>query len=227
MTKTKDNKPLNKRNKKEKLRTARGRKLSSKLWLERQINDPYVKAAKDHGYRSRAAYKLIEINEKFKLIKKGGYIIDLGAAPGGWTQVAIEKAWPKSIVIALDISDFEPIENAICLKGDFLDEATKNIVRSHLKDKADLVMSDMAAPSCGHTQTDHLKIIALCEEAFYFAKENLKEGGNFVAKILRGGTENKLLADLKKHFKVVKHFKPPSSRAESAEMYVIGLEFRQ
>lgn len=218
------------RAKKIRVKTAKGRRLSSTIWLERQLNDPYVQNAKKYGYRSRAAYKLKEINEKFKIIHPGDLIIDLGAAPGGWTQIALELSKSKKrhgTVIGVDLQEIEPIMNAEFLIGDFTEESLlqelKNLIGER---KADCVLSDMAAASCGHPQTDHIRIMDLCEHAYLFAREHLKEGGNFVAKILRGGTEANLLKEIKKDFTAVKHFKPPASRKDSAEMYIIATGFR-
>lgn len=208
------------------VKTAKGRKVSSTRWLQRQLNDPYVQMAKLDGYRSRAAYKLIEIDEKFKIFKKGQIVIDLGAAPGGWSQVAAEKIilnkpWGGRL-LAIDLLEMPPINGAEIIQGDFLSfDKTKEWLNDQ---KADVIMSDMAPSASGHSQTDHLRIIQLCEDAFFFAAEHLKEGGCFLAKILQGGTENELLKLLKLHFKNVKHFKPKSSRSDSAEMYVVCTE---
>jgi len=210
-----------------KVKTARGRKKSSTSWLQRQLNDPYVAQAKKDGYRSRAAYKLIEIDDKFGILKTGKNFVDLGAAPGGWAQVAVQRIKDGNIV-GIDLQEIEPIEGATLIQHDFTaDDAPEIVAKALGGQKADIVVSDMAAPSCGHTQTDHIRIIALCEMAFDFAKEYLAEGGSFAAKILRGGTEKELLEDMKKSFKVVKHFKPNSSRKDSAEMYVVGMGFRK
>ncbi|MFN7038101.1 MAG: RlmE family RNA methyltransferase [Alphaproteobacteria bacterium] len=210
-----------------KVKTAKRRKISSSKWLARQLNDPYVQEAKKEGYRSRAAFKLKEINEKFNIIKPSSVVIDIGAAPGGWTQIALEtiKESKGGKVIAIDISPMEEINRAIIITHDFLAPEIADIIKIHLHSKADLVMSDMAASSCGHAPTDHLKIIALCEAAFEFAKDNLAEGGSFVAKILKGGTENTLLTEIKQKFRQVKHFKPPSSRSDSAESYIVATGF--
>jgi 23S rRNA (uridine2552-2'-O)-methyltransferase len=208
------------------VKTARGRKKSSTRWLQRQLNDPYVQMAREDGYRSRAAYKLIELNNKFDFLKNGKIIIDLGAAPGGWTQVAVEKV-KNGKIIGIDLQEIEPITGATLIQQDFMEDAAVAILEEAMGGKkADVILSDMAAPSCGHAATDHARIIALCETAFYFAKENLAPEGVFVAKILRGGTEKELLEEMKKCFKVVKHFKPESSRKDSAEMYVVAVGFR-
>lgn len=213
------------------VKTAKGRKLSSKLWLERQLNDPYVARAKNEGYRSRAAYKLLEIDEKFHFLKKGCNVVDLGAAPGGWMQVAVQKVKAGSPgggqVIGIDLQAIEPIPDTTTLQCDFLsDEALVLLDKALDGKKADVVLSDMAAASCGHRQTDHIRIISLCEAAIEFALENLAPGGTFVAKILRGGTESELLHTLKQHFTSVKHMKPPASRSDSSEMYVIAIGFK-
>ena len=208
------------------LKTARGRTVSSQRWLMRQLNDPYVQQSKVDGYRSRAAYKLIEIDEKFKIFKVGLRVVDLGAAPGGWTQVSVEKVGLKGQVVGIDLMPMEPIEGATLMCGDFCDLEKIEEIKAHVKGRVRVVLSDMAAPSTGHSQTDHMRIMALAEEAFLFAQEVLETGGSFVAKVLQGGTEKELLQLLKKHFEKVCHFKPPASRSDSAEMYVIALGFR-
>ena len=208
------------------LKTARGRTVSSQRWLMRQLNDPYVQQSKVDGYRSRAAYKLIEIDEKFKIFKVGLRVVDLGAAPGGWTQVSVEKVGLKGQVVGIDLMPMEPIEGATLMCGDFSDLEKIEEIKAHVKGRVRVVLSDMAAPSTGHSQTDHMRIMALAEEAFLFAQEVLETGGSFVAKVLQGGTEKELLQLLKKHFEKVCHFKPPASRSDSAEMYVIALGFR-
>ncbi|MBY0292803.1 MAG: RlmE family RNA methyltransferase [Alphaproteobacteria bacterium] len=208
------------------LKTARGRKISSQRWLTRQLNDPYVQKAKDAGYRSRAAFKLIEIDQKFKILKTSAHVVDLGAAPGGWTQVALERVGSKGHVIGIDLNPMEPIAEAHLICGDFCDPLILEELKAVLKGPVHVVLSDMAAPSTGHTQTDHIRIMALAEEAFIFAQEVLHSGGTFVVKVLRGGTEKELLLLLKKHFEKVTHFKPSASRADSAEMYVVAIGFR-
>jgi 23S rRNA (uridine2552-2'-O)-methyltransferase len=210
-----------------KVKTARGRTVSSQKWLERQLNDPYVKAAKSDGYRSRAAYKLKQIDDRYKLIPRKGRIVDLGAAPGGWTQVAVERAGPEGQVIGLDINPVDAIPGAALIHLDFLDVTAPDVLKGHLGGEADAVLSDMAAPVTGHRQTDHMKIMALCEAALDFAIEVLKPGGGFVCKVQRGGTEGQLLARMKRSFRTVAHLKPPASRADSAEMYVIAKGFRR
>jgi 23S rRNA (uridine2552-2'-O)-methyltransferase len=208
------------------VKTAKGRKKSSTRWLQRQLNDPYVLMAKADGYRSRAAYKLIDLNNKFDFLKPGKNVIDLGAAPGGWTQVAVEKV-KGAKVIGIDLQAIEPIAGSTLIQHDFMaDDAPAILAEALGGAKADIVLSDMAAASCGHAPTDHIRIIGLCEVAFDFAKEYLAPDGVFAAKILRGGTEQELLEEMKKCFKVVKHFKPDSSRKDSAEMYVVAIGFR-
>ena len=213
-----------------KVKSAKGRKLSSTLWLQRQLNDPYVAEAKKRGYPSRAAFKLLELDDKFHFLKPGKRIVDLGAAPGGWTKVAVERTKPennaKGIVVALDINEMEPISGATVLQHDFLDEAAPDLLKEALGGKVDIVLSDMAAPATGHPSTDHLKIMALCEVALEFAFEILSPDGIFIAKVLQGGTENDMLTAMKKHFKIVRHVKPPASRSDSAEMYVVATGYR-
>lgn len=214
-----------------KVKTARGRKISSTRWLQRQLNDPYVTRAKQEGYRSRAAFKLLELDDKFQFLKPGKYVVDLGAAPGGWTQIAVERVKagePKGgKVVAIDISEMEPIAHAEIMMQDFLTDEAPERLKTALGRKADVVMSDMAAASCGHQQTDHLRIVSLCEAAYEFAAEVLVPGGVFVAKILRGGTEASLLTAIKQHFTSVKHVKPAASRADSSEMYIIATGFKE
>lgn len=207
------------------LKTARCRTVSSQKWLTRQLNDPYVQKARIAGYRSRAAYKLIEIDDKFKILKKGSRVVDLGAAPGGWTQVVLERVGPQGFVAGIDLIAIEAVKGAIFLCGDFCDPQKVAELKVTLKKPVNIVLSDMAASSIGHPSTDHIRIMALAEAAFIFAQDILEEGGAFIAKVLRGGTEKELLQLLKKHFDKVVHFKPPASRADSAEMYVIALGF--
>lgn len=207
----------------------RGRSLSSKLWLERQLNDPYVARAKREGFRSRAAYKLAEIDDKYHFLKPGAKVVDLGAAPGGWSQVAAKRVGAeqsKGRVLAIDILEMEAIPGVEFLQLDFLDEKAPEVLRQLLGGPADVVLSDMAANATGHRQTDHLKIMALVELAADFAGEVLKPGGVFVAKVLQGGTESSLLAGLKRDFSSVKHVKPAASRADSAELYLVATGFR-
>lgn len=212
------------------VKTAKGRKVSSTRWLQRQLNDPYVQLAKQEGYRSRAAYKILEIHEKFKIFAKGQIVIDLGSAPGGWSQVAAKKVlsdqkWGGK-VLAIDLQSMEKIAGVDFVQADFLSIDQANVDEWLNGKKADIVLSDMAASASGHNQTDHLRIMQLCEEVHYFSSKYLKIGGSMIAKILRGGTEAELLKDLKKSFEQVKHFKPKSSRADSAEMFLVCLGFR-
>jgi len=208
----------------------RGRKTSSTRWLQRQLNDPYVREAQRLGLRSRAAFKLLELDDRFRLLKPGARVVDLGAAPGGWTQVAADRVRAGGAgggrVIAVDLQEMDPVAGADCLQIDFLDPDAPAAIRAALDGPADLVLSDMAASSTGHAATDHLRIMALCEAALDFAEEVLAPGGAFVAKVLRGGTERDMLARMKRSFASVRHVKPPASRADSAEIYVVALGFR-
>jgi 23S rRNA (uridine2552-2'-O)-methyltransferase len=208
------------------LRTAEGRSTASQRWLTRQLNDPYVKAAKERGLRSRAAFKLIEMDERLKLLKPGMRVVDLGAAPGGWTQVAVQAVGPRGQVVALDILPMDPVPGASVLQGDFQEAEAEDRVIAAMGGRADLVLSDMAPNTTGHQATDHLRIMALAEIALDFARRVLAPGGAFVAKVLQGGTEAEMLAVLKRDFSSVKHVKPPASRKDSAEMYVVGVGFR-
>jgi 23S rRNA (uridine2552-2'-O)-methyltransferase len=211
------------------VRSGKGRTLASKLWLERQLNDPYVARAKREGFRSRAAFKLVEIDDKFHLLKPGAKVADLGAAPGGWSQVAAQRtgaAVGKGRVVAIDLLDMPAIPGVAFLQLDFLDPAAPERLKAMLGAPADVVLSDMAANATGHRKTDHLKIVALAETAALFAREVLRGGGAFLCKVLQGGTENELLADLKRDFATVKHVKPAASRADSAELYVLAIGFR-
>ncbi len=211
------------------LRTARGRSVSSQRWLKRQIDDPYVRRAKSEGYRSRAAYKLIEMDDKYRLLKPGQKVLDLGAAPGGWSQVAaarVKAGKGGGRVVAIDLLEIEPIPNVEFVQLDFLDEEAPARLREMLGGPADVVLCDMAANTTGHRKTDHLKIVALVETAADFAREVLAPGGTFVAKVIQGGTEGELLAMLKRDFASVKHVKPPASRQDSAELYVLAQGFR-
>ena len=208
------------------LKTARGRKASSTRWLERQLNDPYVKRAQADGYRSRAAYKLIELDEKFGLLRGVAAVVDLGIAPGGWSQVVRRKR-PKAAVVGIDLLPTDPIDGVVILEMDFMDEAAPETLRDALDDVApDLVLSDMAANTVGHAQTDHLRTMGLVEAGLEFAVEVLKPGGTFVAKVLAGGADHGLVAELQRHFKTVKHAKPPASRKDSSEWYVIAQGFK-
>jgi 23S rRNA (uridine2552-2'-O)-methyltransferase len=199
---------------------------SSRAWLERQINDPYVARAKREGYRSRAAFKLAEIDDKFHFLKKGARVVDLGAAPGGWSEIAARRIGADGKVVALDIFDMKPIAGVDFIKFDFLDPAAPDRLKSVLGGEADVVLSDMAANATGHRQTDHLRIMALAEAAAQFAREVLAPGGGFLCKVLQGGTEARLLAVLKRDFASVKHIKPPASRSDSAELYLLARGFR-
>ena len=213
------------RNPDKRVRTAKRRTASSTRWLERQLNDPYVRQAKADGYRSRAAYKLIELDEKFALLKGARRIVDLGIAPGGWSQV-VRKQVPKASVVGIDLLETDPIEGVTILQMDFMADEAPTRLAEALDGPPDLVLSDMAANTVGHKQTDHLRTMGLVEAAAYFAIETLEEGGAFVAKVLAGGADNDLLALLKKHFRKVKHAKPPASRKGSSEWYVIAQEFK-
>ena len=217
------------RNLKQRLKTARKRTLSSQKWLERQLNDPYVARAKREGYRSRAAYKLIEIDQKYKVLRPGQRIVDLGAAPGGWSQVAARKIGldeGRGRIVAIDLLPIEPLAGVDFLELDFLDEKAPEILISRLGGEADLVMSDMAANTTGHKKTDHLRIMGLAETAADFARQVLAPGGAFLAKVFQGGTEGSLLTALKQDFAQVRHVKPAASRADSAELYVLATGFR-
>lgn len=208
------------------VKTANKRSVSSKNWLERQLNDPYVAAAKEAGYRSRAAFKLLQLDEEFKLLKKGQAVIDLGAAPGGWTQIATSKIGASGKLVAIDILPMEPIANAILIHLDFLSDEAPRILTEKLGGKADLVLSDMAPSTTGHSPTDHLRIMAMAEMAADFAITLLKPGGAFVCKLFQGGAEKDLLNMLKLNFTKVRHAKPAASRAESSESYIVAMGFR-
>jgi len=211
------------------VRSGKGRTLASKLWLERQLNDPYVARAKREGMRSRAAFKLAEIDDRFHLFKPGSKVVDLGAAPGGWSQVAAQRtlaADGRGKVVAIDLLDMPPLPGVAFLNLDFLDPAAPERLEALLSGPADVVMSDMAANATGHRKTDHLRIMALAEAAAMFAREVLEPGGSFLCKVLQGGTEGALLADLKRDFATVKHVKPAASRPDSAELYVLATGFR-
>jgi 23S rRNA (uridine2552-2'-O)-methyltransferase len=212
------------------LKSARRHSASSQRWLERQLNDPYVAAARREGYRSRAAYKLIEVDNKYGFLKPGLRVIDLGAAPGGWSQVAAERvrsAEGQGQVVAIDYLGMEPLAGVEILEMDFTDERAEALLRSTLRNgRADVVLSDMAAPTIGHKSTDHLRIMALAEAAAHFACDVLEPGGVFLAKVLQGGAERDLLELLKRSFSVVRHVKPPASRSDSAELYVLATGFR-
>ncbi|HJO73504.1 MAG: RlmE family RNA methyltransferase [Rhodospirillales bacterium] len=210
------------------VRTARRRKASSTRWLERQLNDPYVAEAERLGYRSRAAFKLIELDDRFHFLAPGKCVVDLGAAPGGWTLVAAKRVAGAAggRVVAVDATSMEPVADATIIERDFLDEDAPAEIEDALGGPADVVLSDMAPAATGHAATDHLRIMALCETALAFATRVLTPGGAFIAKVLQGGTEGALLAEMKRAFKTVKHAKPLASRPESAEVYVVALGFR-
>ncbi|MEL6998898.1 MAG: RlmE family RNA methyltransferase [Pseudomonadota bacterium] len=216
------------------VKTAKGRKISSTRWLDRQLNDPYVVAAKRDGYRSRAAYKIIELDDKLRFLVPGARVVDLGCAPGGWCQVAVKRVNahgenPKKAqgtVLGVDIQPVDAIAGAELIELDFLEDGADEQVKAALGGTADVVLSDMAAFASGHRATDHLRIIALAETAAYFAFDVLEPGGAFVAKVLQGGTEGELLALLKQRFTKVVHMKPPASRSDSAEMFVVATGFR-
>lgn len=209
----------------QRVRTARGRTAQSTRWLERQLNDPYVKRAKAEGYRSRAAYKLLELNERFHLLRGVKRVVDLGIAPGGWSQV-VRKLAPSAAIAGIDLLPVDPIDGVTIFQLDFLHETAPDLLREALGGEADLVMSDMAANTVGHPQTDHLRTMALVEAGVMFACEVLRPGGAFVAKSLAGGADNALIAELKRNFQTVKHAKPPASRKGSSEWYVIAQGFK-
>lgn len=207
------------------VKTARGRTVSQQRWLQRQLNDPYVAEAKKRGYRSRAAFKLLQLDDQFHFLKPRARVIDLGAAPGGWTQVSVERS-KGGVVIGIDLTPVDPIAGATVLAKDFYDEDAPEVLTELLGGEADVVLSDMAAKATGETQVDHIRIMGLAETAHDFARSVLRQGGTFVAKVLRGGTERTLLDRLKKDFAKVRHVKPEASRADSAEMYVVATGFR-
>lgn len=209
-----------------KVKTAKYNKPSSNRWLQRQLNDPYVAESKRLGYRSRAAFKLIQLDEKYHFLGKGKTIVDLGCAPGGWTQVAAQKNKGAGQIVGLDLLPTEEIKGAILLQQDFTELSAPEKIKSLLNGPADVVMSDMAANTTGHQQTDHLRTIHLVELAYEFAKEILVEGGIFIAKVFQGGTEGELLSDMKKNFAKVTHYKPDASRQDSVEMYVVAQGFK-
>ncbi len=217
-----------------KVKSARGRKLSSTRWLERQLNDPYVKRAKAEGYRGRAAFKILELDDRYHFLSPGGRVVDLGCAPGGWCQVAVarvnalgaRKGKPVGRVLGVDLQEVEPVAGAEIHQLDFMEDDADMQVKDWLGGKADVVMSDMAAASSGHKQTDHLRIVALCEAAAELAFDVLEEGGTFVAKVLAGGAEGDLQKRLKQHFTKVANVKPPASRADSSEKFVVATGFR-
>lgn len=216
------------------VKTAKGRRLSSTLWLDRQLNDPYVVRAQKDGYRGRAAYKILELDDKYRFLIPGARVVDLGCAPGGWIQVAVprvnslgtRKGKAQGTILGIDLQEVDPIPGSVIHVLDFLDEGADDKVKDWLGGKADVVMSDMAASSSGHKQTDHLRIINLCEAAAYFAFDVLDEGGTFVAKVLAGGAEGDLQKLLKEKFTKVANVKPPSSRSDSSEKFVVATGFR-
>jgi 23S rRNA (uridine2552-2'-O)-methyltransferase len=212
----------------ERVKTASKRSVSSARWLKRQLNDPYVAEAKKRGYRSRAAFKLLQMDERFHFLKPGARVVDLGAAPGGWTQVAADQVLKngKGKIVGIDILEMEAVPGATILHLDFMIEEAPDKLKALLQGDADVVLSDMAAPATGHQQTDHLKIMALAETAYQFASEVLAPGGSFIAKVLQGGATGDLLKVLKRDFAEVRHVKPPASRKDSAEIYVVALGFR-
>jgi 23S rRNA (uridine2552-2'-O)-methyltransferase len=209
------------------VKRARRRKPSSTEWLTRQLNDPYVAEARRQGYRSRAAFKLQQLDQRFHLLARGAKVVDLGCAPGGWSQVAVECVGPRGIVVGCDLSETDSLFSAVLIHGDFRNEAVIAQIRAALDGPANVVLSDMAAPATGHAATDHLRVVALAEEAFALAQTLLKPGGTFVAKVFQGGATGELLAALKKSFAEVRHAKPAASRAESAETYVVAKGFRR
>jgi 23S rRNA (uridine2552-2'-O)-methyltransferase len=234
MTETKNTSGRGQRELRVRVKTAKGRKLSSTLWLERQLNDPYVIRAKKEGFRGRAAYKISELDDKFGFLKPGARVVDLGCAPGGWCQIAVTRVnalgdrpgKPVGTVLGVDLQEVEPITGADIHVLDFLAEEADGLVKGWLGGRADVVMSDMAAASSGHKGTDHLRIIALCEAAAYFAFDVLEDGGTFVAKVLAGGAEVELQTLLKKNFTKVANVKPPASRADSSEKFVVAMGYR-
>ena len=222
------------RGKGQRLKKSKGRKESSTRWLKRQLSDPYVSEAREQGLRSRAAFKLIELDDKFHFLKPGKRVIDLGACPGGWSMVSANRVNAQGVfkgnqgqVIGIDLNETEPVPGATMICHDFMDEAAPKLLKKALKGSADVVLSDMAAKATGHAATDHLRVIGLLEAAFEFACDVLSPGGVFVGKAFKGGTENELLARIKINFKTVRHAKPPSSRKQSAETYVIATDFRK
>ncbi len=206
------------------LRTAQGRSIASQRWLERQLNDPYVAAARAQGWRSRAAFKLIELDDRFHLLRPGQRVLDLGAAPGGWSQVAVQRKAGR--VVGVDLLPIDPVTGAEFLQGDFADPALPPTLLARLRGPADLVLSDMAPNTTGHGTTDHIRIVALAEQALDFAITILAPGGGFVAKVFQGGTEHHMLTVMKRNFTTVRHAKPPASRKQSSELYVVATGFR-
>jgi 23S rRNA (uridine2552-2'-O)-methyltransferase len=207
------------------LRTAKGRKVSSTRWLERQLNDPYVKRAKTENYRSRAAFKLLELDERFRFLQGVKAVVDLGTAPGGWSQVVRRRA-PHARVVGIDLLPTDPIEGVTILQADFMDDDALERLKDTLGGPVDVVLSDMAANTVGHQQTDHLRTMALVEAGLEFAKDVLRPGGAYVAKVLAGGADHELVAELKRNFSAVKHAKPPASRKDSSEWYVVAQGYK-
>jgi 23S rRNA (uridine2552-2'-O)-methyltransferase len=207
------------------LKTAKGRKISSTRWLERQLNDPYVRRARAENYRTRAAYKLLELDERFGLLKGVKAVVDLGIAPGGWSQVVRRRA-PAARIVGIDLLPTDPIDGVTILRMDFMDEAAPARLKEALGGPADLILSDMAANTVGHSQTDHLRTMALVEAGLEFASDVLRPGGAFLAKVLAGGADSALVAELKRQFATVKHAKPPASRKDSSEWYVVAQGFK-
>jgi 23S rRNA (uridine2552-2'-O)-methyltransferase len=218
-----DDNPSGRGGLKVKVKTGKGRKISSQRWLERQLNDPYVREAKAKGYRSRAAFKLVELDRKFRVLKKDARVLDLGAAPGGWTQVAVARG---AHVVAMDILPMDPIPGADVLQLDMLDPETPQRLKDALGGPADVVLTDMAAPTTGHRATDHIRTVTLLEAALDMADAVLAPGGTFIGKVFQGGATGDLLARIKKAYRGVKHVKPPASRAESVELYLVATGFR-
>ena len=209
----------------QRIKTAKGRSASSIKWIQRQLNDPYVRKAQAEGYRSRAAYKLIELDERFQFLRGAKRVIDLGIAPGGWTQV-VRKICPQATVVGIDLLPTDPIDGATILEMDFMSDEAPALLAEALGGPADIVLSDMAANTVGHPQTDHLRTMALVEAGCLFASEVLRPGGTYIAKVLAGGADNRLVAELKRLFTTVKHAKPPASRKDSSEWYVIAQGFK-
>lgn len=230
----KNNSGRGQRDLKVKVKSARGRRMSSTLWLQRQLNDPYVKRAQTEGYRGRAAFKIMEVDDKYRFLVPGARVVDLGCAPGGWCQVAVPRinalgdraGKAQGRILGVDLQEVETMAGAEFHVLDFLDEGADDLVKGWLGGQADVVMSDMAASSSGHKQTDHLRIMHLCEAAAYFAFDVLADGGTFVAKVLAGGAEGELQKVLKQHFTKVAHMKPPSSRSDSSEKFVVATGFK-
>ncbi len=212
------------------VKTSEGRTVGSQRWLQRQLNDPYVARARAEGFRSRAAFKLMELDDKYHFLAKGKKVVDLGAAPGGWTQIAVDRVKAGlpggGAVVGIDINEWEPIAHATCMTLDFLDPKAPDLLKEALGGPADVVLSDMASPTTGHGMTDHIRIMALAETAWMFAEEVLAPGGAFICKVFQGGTEAGLLKQIKARCATVRHAKPPASRKDSAEIYVIGTGFR-